>query len=99
MSYVHRDATVEGNARDLPLQRAYMKVLENVVIRASTDPAGRPLRIDNATRPRLRCAAPPTGWPAQFDGKPAARALFDQLMSELIEVDAGSAASVYLGAL
>jgi hypothetical protein len=96
VSYVHRGATVEGNARDLPLQRAYMKVLEDVAIRASTDLAGRPLRIDNSDEAKAALRRAADALAGQFDGKPAARALFDQLMSELIEVDAGRAASIYL---
>jgi hypothetical protein len=98
VSYVQRGAIVEGNARDLPLQRAYMKVLENVAIRASTDMAGRPLRIDNLDEARAAMRSAANGLAGQFD-KPAARALFDELMSELIEVDSGRAASIYLGHL
>jgi hypothetical protein len=45
----------------------------------------------------MRSAA--SGLVEQFDRRPASRALFDQLMSELVEVDAGSAASVYIDAL
>lgn len=99
ISYVQRDATVEGNARSVPLRRAYMKVLENVVIRASTDPSGKPLHIDNIEEAKATMRAAASGLVEQFDRRPAARALFDQLMSELVEVDAGSAASVYVGAL
>ena len=99
ISYVQRDATVEGNARSVPLSRAYMKVLENVVIRASTDPSGKPLHIDNIEEAKAAMRATASGLVEQFDRRPAARALFDQLMSELVEVDAGSAASVYVGAL
>src|SRR5579872_1615457 len=45
VAWVQRDAATEGNARSLPLQHAFAKMLENVVIRASTDLSGRPLRI------------------------------------------------------
>jgi hypothetical protein len=99
ISYVPRDATVEGNARSVPLQRAYMKVLENVVIRASTDPSGKPLHIDNLDEAKAAMRGAANGLVEQFDRRPAVRALFDQLMSELVEVDAGSAASVYVDAL
>src|ERR1700722_5674735 len=99
ISYVQRDATVEGNARSVPLSRAYMKVLENVVIRASTDPAGKPLHIDNLDEAKAAMRAAASGLVEQFDRRPATRALFDQLMSELVEVDDGSAASVYVDAL
>ena len=99
ISYVHRGATIEGNARDLPLQHAYMKVLENVVIRASTDLAGRPLRIDNPDEARAAMRGAANGLAEQFAGRPSDRALFDQLTSELIEVDAARAVSIYLGHL
>jgi hypothetical protein len=99
VSYVHRGATIEGNARDLPLQRAYMKMLESLTIRASTDLAGRPLRIDNLDEARAGMRSAADGLAEQFAGRPSDRALFDQLTSELIEVDAARAVSVYLGHL
>src|SRR6201992_3191944 len=54
VSYVQREATVDGNARSVPLRRAYMKVLENVVIHLSTDPSGRPLHVDNLDEAKER---------------------------------------------
>jgi hypothetical protein len=99
ISYFQRDATVEGNARSVPLSRAYIKVLENVTIHASTDPSGKPLRIDNLDEAKVAMRDAASGLTEQFDRRPATRALFDQLMSELVEVDAGHAASVYIDAL
>lgn len=99
ISWVHRGATVEGNARSVPLRRAYMKVLENVVIHARTDLAGKPLRIDNLDEARGQMRASAGELIGQFDHRPAARALFDQLMAELVEVDASNAAPVYVEAL
>jgi hypothetical protein len=99
ISYVQRDATVEGNARSVPLRRAYMDVLENVVIRASTDRSGKPLQIDNLDEAKAAMRDAASGLAEQFARRPASRGLFDQLMSELVEVDAGSAASVYVEAL
>lgn len=99
VSYVQRDATVDGNARSVPLSRAYIKVLENVMIRASTDPSGKPLHIDNLDEARVAMRGAASWLVEQFDRRPASRALFDQLMSELVEVDANRAASVYVDAL
>jgi hypothetical protein len=76
-----------------------MKVLENVVIRASTDPAGKPLRIDNLDEAKAAMRDAASGLTEQFDRRPATRALFDQLMSQLVEVGAENAASVYVDAL
>jgi len=99
VSWVQRGATVEGNARSVALRRAYAGVLENVVIRVSTDPAGRPLRIENLDEARAAMRHSADALAVQFAERPAARALFDQLMSELTEVDAGSAASAYVDTL
>jgi hypothetical protein len=99
ISWVHRAATIEGNARSVPLRRAYMKVLENVVIHVSTDAAGKPLHVDNLDEAKARMRSVADELVGQFDQRPAARALFDQLMSELAEVDADRAASVYIDAL
>jgi hypothetical protein len=99
ISWVQRGATVEGNARGVSLRRAYAGVLENVVIRASTDSAGKPLRIDNLDEARAAMRHSADGLATQFADRPAPRALFDQLMSELTEVDSAGAASAYVGAL
>jgi hypothetical protein len=99
ISWVQRGATVEGNARGVQLRRAYAGVQENVVIRASTDSAGKPLRIDNLDEARAAMRHSADGLATQFADRPAARALFDQLMSELTEVDSAGAASAYVGAL
>ena len=99
ISYVHRGADIDGSARSVPLRRAYLKLLENVVIRASTDLSGKPLRIDNLDEAKSQIRNAGDGLVEQFDHRPAARALFDQLMSELVEVDAESAPTVYIDAL
>ena len=99
ISYVHRDATVEGNARSVPLRRAYLKALENVVIRASTDASGKPLHIDNLDEAKASVRGVSDQLAAEFDQRPAARALFDQLVTELVEVDADGAPAVYIDAL
>lgn len=99
VSWVQRGASVEGNARNVALRRALASVPENVVIRASTDSSGKPLRIDNLDEVRVAMRRSADGLAAQFAERPAARALFDQLMSDLTEVNAERAAPVYVDAL
>jgi len=99
VSWVQRGATVEGNGRSVPLQRAYAGVLENVVIRVRTDLSGKPLRIDNLDEARAAMRRSADAVAPQFADMPARGALFDQLMSELTEVSAERAASVYVNAL
>lgn len=99
VSWVQRSATVEGNARSVALRRAYASVLDNVVIRASTDLSGKPLRIDNLDEAKAAMRRSADALALQFADMPARRALFEQLMSDLTEVSADKAASVYVNAL
>ena len=99
VSWVQRGATVEGTARSVALRRAFASVPENIVIRASTDPSGKPLRIDNLDEARAAIRRSADGLAAQFAERPAARALFDQLMSDLTDVNAETAVPVYVDAL
>jgi hypothetical protein len=57
------------------------------------------LRIDNLDEARAAMRDAASGLTEQFDRRPATRALFDQLMSQLVEVGAENAASVYVDAL
>ena len=99
VSWVQRGATVEGNARSVSLRRAYASVLENVVIRVSTDLTGKPLRIDNLDEARGEMRRSADALASQFAERPTARALFAQLTSELTEVGAENAPSVYVSPL
>ena len=99
VSWVQRGASVDGNARSVPLQRAYAGVLENVVMRVSTDSSGKPLRIDNLDEAKAAMRRSADAIAPEFADMPARRALFDQLMAELTDVRAERAASVYVSAL
>jgi hypothetical protein len=99
ISWIQRGSTVEGTTRSVALHRAFTNVPENVVVRASTNPAGKPLRIDNLVEARAAMRRAADGLAEQFSERPAARALFDQLMVELTDVSAENAASVYIDAL
>ncbi|WP_298254766.1 hypothetical protein [Bradyrhizobium sp.] len=99
LSWVQISATVEGTARSVPLRRAFAGVLQDVVIHLSTDPAGKPLRVDNLDEARAAMRRSAENLAPQFAERPAARALFDQLVSGLTEVNADHAASAYVDAL
>ena len=45
--YVNRGVTVEGNGQALLATGAVLQVLDNVEIRATTDPSGKPLYVEN----------------------------------------------------
>jgi hypothetical protein len=96
VSYVNRGATAEGNDPSLPLLRSSIKALENVTIRATTDASGKPIRIDNLDQAKAAMRAMNEELLEPFKDKPQLVAMFNQMMSHKIEVDAGQAASSYV---
>jgi hypothetical protein len=96
VSYVNRGATAEGNDPSLPLLRSTIKALENVTIRATTDASGKPIRIDNLDEAKAAMRAMNQELLEPFKDKPQLVAMFNQMMSHKIEVDAGQAASSYV---
>jgi hypothetical protein len=96
VSYVNRGATAEGNDPSLPLLRSTIKALENVTIRATTDASGKPIRIDNLDEAKAAMRAMNEELLEPFKDKPQLVAMFNQMMSHKIEVDAGQAASSYV---
>ena len=96
ISYVNRGMTAEGNARMLPLLRSSMTALENVTIRATTDLAGKPLRVDNLDEAKAAMRNVFGNLTAPFQDKPQVLAVINQMISGLIEVDASKAAAAYI---
>ena len=96
ISYVNRGATVEGNDPMAPLLRSSLKALENVPIRATTDLAGKPVRVDNLDEAKAAMRNMMSTMTAPFADKPKVAALVRQMVSGLIEVDAEHAAAAYI---
>jgi hypothetical protein len=69
ITYIYRDATVDGNAPIVAIMRPMVGVLKDTVIRGSIDSAGKPISVDNIDEVRatmralfdsiLKAAAPP----------------------------------------
>lgn len=96
ITYVNRGATVEGNEPMVPLFRSAVKALENVPIRATTDLSGKPVRIDNLDEAKAAMRNMLGNLTAPFKDKPQLQAVFNQMVTGLIEVDASQAASAYI---
>lgn len=96
ITYVNRGATVEGNEPMVPLFRLAVKALENVPIRATTDLAGKPVRIDNLDEAKAAMRNMLDNLTAPFKDKPQLQAVLKQMVTGLIEVDASHAASAYI---
>jgi hypothetical protein len=96
ITYIIRGASAEGNSKMVPLVRASVKAMENVAFRATTDRAGKPVRIDNLDEAKAAMRNMVGTLTAQFQDKPQVVALLNQVVARLIEVDTGEAAAAYI---
>ena len=96
ISFVNRGATVEGNDPMTALMRSAVKALENVPIRATTDLAGKPVRVDNLDEAKAAMRSMVGTLTAPFEDKPQVVAILKQMVNGLIEVDADKAATSYM---
>ena len=96
ITYVNRGATAEGNAPMLPIMLSALKALENVPIHATTDLAGKPVRVDNLDEAKAAMRNMLDNMMAPFHDKPQLVAVLAQMVNGLIEVDANQAAASYL---
>ncbi len=99
ITYVNRGASIEGNDPSAPVMRSAMKALENVPVHATTDLAGKPVRVDNLDEAKAALRNMVDGIAAPFRDKPQVAAVIKQMMSGLIEVDADHAAEAYVDEL
>ncbi|MBR0758380.1 hypothetical protein JQ604_39905 [Bradyrhizobium jicamae] len=96
ITYVNRGAEIEGNDKMLPLVRSAISALKDVPIHATTDRAGKPVRVDNLDEAKAALRNAVTSLTAPFRDKPELAAVMTQMMAGLIEVDADKAAASYL---
>jgi hypothetical protein len=96
VSYVNRGASIEGNDPTAPMLRSAMKALENVPIHATTDLAGKPVRVDNLDEAKAALRNMVDSLTAPFQDKPQVVAVLKQMVNGLIEVDADQAAGAYV---
>ncbi|MEH2510607.1 hypothetical protein V1291_001961 [Nitrobacteraceae bacterium AZCC 1564] len=96
ISYVAPEISVEGNSPNVPLLRTYCKMLENLLIRATIDAAGKPIRIDNldAVKAEMHVAMDRL----LKSGQHSQRQLLalGMMMSDLMTMDAERAAPSFL---
>jgi hypothetical protein len=96
IAYANRGVTAEGNSPTLPLMRSAVQALQDVTIRAATDRAGKPVRVDNLDEAKAALRNAVGRLTAPFEDKPQLQAVLNQMMAGLIEVDAAGAAASYL---
>ncbi len=96
ITYVNRGASIEGNDPTAPMLRSAMKALENVPVHATTDLAGKPVRVDNLDEAKAALRNMVDSLTAPFQDKPQVVAVLKQMVNGLIEVDADQAAGAYV---
>lgn len=96
IAYVNRGISLGGTSPSVPLLRLAFKPIENVVIRAATDRSGKPLRVENLDEVRGAMRAMRDNIVKPFADKPKLVEILNQIMANLLEVDAQTAARNYL---
>lgn len=96
VSYVNRGVTLDGTSPSVPLLRLAFKPVENVVIRTTTDRSGKPLRVENLDEVRGAMRAMRDNIVKPFAEKPKLVEILNQIMANLLEGDAQTAARNYL---
>jgi hypothetical protein len=70
--------------------------MENVAFRATTDLAGKPVRIDNLDEAKVALRNVVGTLTAPFQDKPQVVAILNQMMARFLEADASQAAETYI---
>ena len=95
IAYVHRSMNVTGNAPGTEVADAAFQVLKDIVIRARTDRAGKPVTIENLDEVRDKFRLLVDKMADGFD-KPQAAKFVRDLMQRMLTLDGKEAAQTYI---
>lgn len=96
ISYVGRSSQIDGNAPNVGLLREITEIMNGVVIRAQTNDAGRPIKLDNLEEVRATMRQVIGRMKAKFADKPAAAEAVEKLLNNMLMVDEARAAELYI---
>lgn len=96
ISYVARQISVEGNSPNVPVLRAYCKMLENILIRATLDATGKPVRIDNFDAVKTEMHKEMERLQRSGENSPRQLLALSMIMSDLVSMDPERAAPSFL---
>ncbi len=96
ISYVARQISVEGTSPHVPVMRIYCKMLENILIRATTDAAGKPIRIDNLDMVKTEMRTAMARLLKSAENSPRELRPLGLMMSDLFTMNAEDAAPFFL---
>jgi hypothetical protein len=96
IAYVNREIKMTGTAPGTDIAEAAFGAMKDIVIRARTDAAGKPLVVENIDEVKLTMAKVVERIATAFEKKPQVAALVRQMMNGILLVDGATAASVYM---
>jgi hypothetical protein len=96
ITYVGRSAVIDGNSPNVALLREMTDIMNGVVIRAQTNDAGRPVKLDNLEEVRAVMRQVIGRRKARFADKPAAGEAIEKLLNGMLMVDEARAAELYI---
>jgi hypothetical protein len=96
LAYVWRSMTVTGSAPGSDAADKAFQVLKDVVIRARTDRAGKPVAIENLDEVRANMRNLVEKMAAEFEPKPEVGKFLRDLMQRMLTFDGEQAAQAYI---
>ena len=99
ITYMLRDAAVSGNAPSAVLARGAVEALRGVIVRAVTDAAGRPVRVENEDAVRNSMRGLTERFLTPYRGNPQLTQLLKQVFEEFFTATGREATEVFLSPL
>jgi len=99
ISYVSREIKVSGNTPVARVLGDVFSAMQNVVIRARTDAAGKPVEVENLDEVKAALKQVVEATTAKFQSNPQAGAFVRDMLLKMYDVPAKEAARLYLDEL
>lgn len=99
VTYVNRAMSAEGTSSNVPMLKAVCAALTGLVVKASLDADGKPLRVENLVEAQAQMRHGIDVAVDLTDDKPAAKDVFRQMMTGLLIGSAEQSAQLYLDEL
>jgi len=96
ISYVSRGVEISGNTPGLELAAQAFGAMKDIVVRARTDLAGKPVAVENLDAVKASMRMVVERMVKGFDNNPQAAAFLQQVMEGFLLVDGAQAAQTYM---
>lgn len=96
IAYVSREIKVGGNAPGTDIAGAAFQTMKNIVIRARTDQAGKPVAIENLDEVRGKMRTVVESMSAAFAAQPQVAKVLKDMLEGMLILDGAQAAQAYI---